>query len=467
MLALFVLLTSSGMINVLADEAEPATYTFKYSKSDITLDASVTTGEEWDTVEWTALQSSLNTPNEGYSARFKGMWKEVEGVKRIYYFIEINDTTISTFTNWCGDAFFIILNDEGTLKNTATLNLKTVENATVALGTTTTTYTSSDTRATDGTYRVEGYFPIADVETFLFDVLVQDAYDDSASSTGKYARFAWNKSKQNDVPPTGTGVLGSKFAEGDIDETADTVFYIGETAVASFDKNAEGKVTVPATIAEASFCAWKNRSDNKLYAPGTVYTVTGTETVKFDAVSPKVKMRDGASVRLSGTTAMKFQASITDYETYSSIISKVGIVIVETSLLTDDLLSAGVTPKTLTTANIPFTKCESDKAETFEGILEGIEDCEKVYSALPYLVVTMSDGSTVEYAGIYSAENNSRSVKNVVEIAYADRVLIKSQTYCFRIGKELGTTGFERNSYSLYTREQLAYLKKLADTWTK
>ncbi len=205
-LVLLSVLTSLTFVTV---SAEDTPYTFKKSTADFTLDGAVTTGEEWDTVEWTALQSSLNTPNEGYSARFKGMWKEVEGVKRIYYFIEINDTTISTFTNWCGDAFFIILNDEGTLKNTATLNLKTVENATVALGTTTTTYTSSDTRATDGTYRVEGYFPIADVETFLFDVLVQDAYDDSASEYGKYARYAWHGAKQNSFAPTGTGILDS------------------------------------------------------------------------------------------------------------------------------------------------------------------------------------------------------------------------------------------------------------------
>ena len=84
-----------------------------------------------------------------------------------------------------------------------------------------------------------------------------------------------------------------------------------------------------------------------------------------------------------------------------------------------------------------------------------------MWSALPYVTVELADGTTTEFAGTYTEENNSRSVAKVAQAAYEDRSQLKDTGYKNKVGSEFGVTGFEALSFSPYNKTELAILKKI------
>ena len=258
-------LCSVGFIQ--AGAVESASYTFTRAEHDIVLDGAVTEGEEWDKVEWTALHKTLGEEREGFSARFKGLWKEVNGEKYVYFFLEVTDPTVSKRTDWQGDAFFVILNENGTHKNTSTTVMKTVSNATT--GGMEVTYSSIDTRASDSLFRAEGRFRVTN-ETFFFDLLVQDNYEglekDDTAGKAKYSRYAWNNVPQNNVVPIGVGTIGSEPVTGSETEP------IGEDSLGRYHiYQAMGNITLDgkATDDEAwSAVQWTDFKKEPTYASG-------------------------------------------------------------------------------------------------------------------------------------------------------------------------------------------------------
>lgn len=204
LLALLTVLSSVGVLSV---GAETASYTFKPAKNDIVLDGTVSEGEEWDTVEWTALHhvGGNGSARADFSARFKGMWKEVDGVKYVYFLLDITDPNPSTDTGWQGDAFFVGLVD-GSHKYTPTRNLLS-SGMGLELSNLSGSYSAVDTRAENQHWVAEGRFPVSG-ESFFFDILVQDE-----TGSGTYVRYAWNNITQNNVAPVGVGVLGTDKQE--------------------------------------------------------------------------------------------------------------------------------------------------------------------------------------------------------------------------------------------------------------
>lgn len=212
---LFVFMTVLGIFSRISVSAEDVVYNFTYTDKDIVLDGK-TTGEDWDAVEWTDLKRSGGNgeEKEGFSARFKGMWKEIDGVKYVYFFLDVIDPNKSTINAWNGDAFYVAVNYDGTQRYTPTLNMLTAANNTNIPGTNNINviYTSVDTREADQHFIAEGKLPVADATSFFFDILVQDEYE----SVGTYyTRYAWNNITQNNVAPTGIGklVTGADVAE--------------------------------------------------------------------------------------------------------------------------------------------------------------------------------------------------------------------------------------------------------------
>ena len=84
-----------------------------------------------------------------------------------------------------------------------------------------------------------------------------------------------------------------------------------------------------------------------------------------------------------------------------------------------------------------------------------------MWSALPYVTVELADGTTTEFAGTYTEENNSRSVAKVAQAAYEDRSQLKDTGYKNKVGSEFGVTDFEVLSFSPYNKTELAILKKI------
>ena len=462
---------------------------YRTDAAKMVLDGKVTENEPWDKVPWSEqfrsysfnasadLTGFVETSNPGH---LKALWSNDAAGSYLFILFELEDpdgeyTSCNGKDTWEADVFQFFADETGTktaagdvkggepgvCHRTGSKFLK-VQESTVKVG----DWFEYFVVREGTTVTVEAKYTFYDQQyAKAGGVIGMEVLTQTCNGKSFVRQYAWSDNPQSEPANAGRGILkGANAADlgAVVDENADTVFYSGGIAVAALNKNADGKVTLPARISGSAVCAWRNRADSKLYAAGTEFTVPAGETVRFDAVTPKAQLRSGASVRLSGTAAMKFEGTVADFAAYSGLLSGSGIVIVETDLLTEALLEEGITPAALTAAGIAFVKAESATAERFEAVLEDIQDVEKSYSAIPYVLARMSDGTTVEFAGDYSAEHNSRSVKAVADAAYADRVRIKSETYSFKIGQEYGIEGFERISYSLYTREQLAFLKELA-----
>ncbi len=202
LLVMLAVLGAAGTVSVSAEDAKQ--YTFLYTNQEITLDAQASDDEDWNRIDWTDIATvPYGTKQSGYSARFKGLWKEVDGKKRVYFLLEITDPTkITTSTAWKNDAFFVVVKDNGTRKNTATLRLDilgtelTEENKLVSA------YAAKDTGGTDKRqFTAEGYFEVS-TANFNVDFLVQDCYKSET-----YARIAWNNVNANSATPEGIGIL--------------------------------------------------------------------------------------------------------------------------------------------------------------------------------------------------------------------------------------------------------------------
>lgn len=237
---LFVFMTVLGTFSRISVSAEDVVYNFTNTDKDIVLDGK-TTGEDWDAVEWTNLKRTggNGVEKEGFSARFKGMWKEIDGVKYVYFFLDVIDPNKSTMNDWTGDVFFVAVNYDGTQRYTSTLNMLTSADNTTHSGTNSinVTYTSVDTRAADQHFIAEGKFPVADATSFFFDILVQDEYESKGTY---YTRYAWNNITQNNVAPTGIGklVTGADVAEEEFS-------LVGEDDLGRYHiYNAVGKITL-------------------------------------------------------------------------------------------------------------------------------------------------------------------------------------------------------------------------------
>ncbi len=250
-----------------------------------------------------------------------------------------------------------------------------------------------------------------------------------------------------------------------VDDSLDVLFKDGDDLVASFNKDGEGKVTLPTDIQGKAIAGWLD-AEGKLYAPGAVYTVTATEQITLTAAYIRVSTETGASVLMSDPSALRFYAKVNanDMTTYDARIKSAGMIFVETALLTEDILADGIiTAAELTEANIAFIDVAAEKAAEFNGALENIADATKEYSVSSYVVVTYEGDSEGRVYGAFEKDHHTRSVKAVAALAYADRSAVKTGEYVFRISNAHAIEpDFPGKSVSPYTEKQLDVLKALA-----
>ena len=109
----------------------------------------------------------------------------------------------------------------------------------------------------------------------------------------------------------------------------------------------------------------------------------------------------------------------------------------------------------------PISSHNSSTPNSVSGICSSMTDIRFFRNRSSEVVPEMADGSTVEFAGKYSAADNARSVNAVASAAFNDRTLTKNETHPHKMGKDFGITGFEALSFSPYNKTELAILKKL------
>lgn len=449
---------------------------YRVDPSKMTVDGVVGADEPWEKVPFSEpvrIYWQNLVPDET-PAKFKALWGSDASGAYLYFWAKLNDPD-GTYNN--GDVFQFLVDETGKsttpcqaggsatgpCRRTTILSLRE-ETKTVGNW-----FEYTVKRTNDGKdVTVEAKYTFSDTKNAAVNAEIGlDFLTQRTNSEGKcITQWAWCNNDAQSKPNIAGRATLKKINAVDlgtvVDEDDDAVFYNAGLAVASRTKDANGEVTLPETVSGVTVCGWKNRADNKLYAGGSRFKVE-TAGVKFDAVSPEASLAVGARVRLADVGALKFEGSVAEFDAMKPYLKKVGILFVETANLTEEVLTKGATPSTLTAANIPFNRAESDAAETFSGVLENLTDGNLVYSALPYVIVEMADGSTVEFAGKYSAADNARSVNAVASAAFNDRTLTKNETHPHKMGKDFGVTGFEALSFSPYNKTELAILKKIFD----
>ncbi len=447
---------------------------YRVDPSKMTADGVVGADEPWEKVPYSEPVRVYwqNLEPDETPAKFKALWGSDASGAYLYFWAELNDPD-GTYNN--GDVFQFLVDETGKSTNpcqaggsaTGPCRRTTILSLREETKTVGNWFEYTVKRTNDGKdVTVEAKYTFSDAKYAAANAEIGlDFLTDRKNSEGAMiTQWAWCNYESQSKPNIAGRATLKKINAVDlgavVDEDDDAVFYNAGLAVASCKKDENGNVTLPAEASGAAVCAWKNRSDNKLYAAGSTYKVSKANE-KFDAVTPNVALLEGARVRLATTGALKFEGTIEEFDDVKDYVKKVGILFVKTADLTEEIAGAGATPASLTAAGITFQKAEADAAASFEGVLENLTDKNEMWSALPYVTVELADGTTTEFAGTYTEENNSRSVAKVAQAAYEDRSQLKDTGYKNKVGSEFGVTGFEVLSFSPYNKTELAILKKI------
>lgn len=447
---------------------------YRVDPSKMTADGVVGADEPWEKVPYSEPVRVYwqNLEPDETPAKFKALWGSDASGAYLYFWAELNDPD-GTYNN--GDIFQFLVDETGKSTNpcqagggaTGPCRRTTILSLREETKTVGNWFEYTVKRTNDGKdITVEAKYTFSDAKYAAANAEIGlDFLTQRTNSSGQcITQWAWCNNDAQSKPNIAGRATLKKINAVDlgavVDEDDDAVFYNAGLAVASCKKDENGNVTLPAEASGAVVCAWKNRSDNKLYAAGSTYKVSKANE-KFDAVTPNVALLEGARVRLATTGALKFEGTIEEFDDVKDYVKKVGILFVKTADLTEEIAGAGATPASLTAAGITFQKAEADAAASFEGVLENLTDKNEMWSALPYVTVELADGTTTEFAGTYTEENNSRSVAKVAQAAYEDRSQLKDTGYKNKVGSEFGVTGFEVLSFSPYNKTELAILKKI------
>ena len=447
---------------------------YRVDPSKMTADGVVGADEPWEKVPFSEPVRAYwqNLEPDETPAKFKALWGSDSSGAYLYFWAELNDPD-GTYNN--GDIFQFLVDETGKSTNpfqaggsaTGPCRRTTILSLREETKTVGNWFEYTVKRTNDGKdVTVEAKYTFSDAKYAAANAEIGlDFLTDRKNSEGAMiTQWAWCNYESQSKPNIAGRATLKKINAVDlgavVDEDDDAVFYNAGLAVASCKKDENGNVTLPAEASGAAVCAWKNRNDNKLYAAGSTYKVSKANE-KFDAVTPNVALLEGARVRLATTGALKFEGTIEEFDDVKDYVKKVGILFVKTADLTEEIAGAGATPASLTAAGITFQKAEADAAARFEGVLENLTDKNEMWSALPYVTVELADGTTTEFAGTYTEENNSRSVAKVAQAAYEDRSQLKDTGYKNKVGSEFGVTGFEVLSFSPYNKTELAILKKI------
>lgn len=447
---------------------------YRVDPSKMTADGVVGADEPWEKVPYSEPVRVYwqNLEPDETPAKFKALWGSDASGAYLYFWAELNDPD-GTYNN--GDIFQFLVDETGKSTNpcqaggsaTGPCRRTTILSLREETKTVGNWFEYTVKRTNDGKdVTVEAKYTFSDAKFAAANAEIGlDFLTDRKNSEGAMiTQWAWCNYESQSKPNIAGRATLKKINAVDlgavVDEDDDAVFYNAGLAVASCKKDENGNVTLPAEASGAVVCAWKNRSDNKLYAAGSTYKVSKANE-KFDAITPNVALLEGARVRLATTGALKFEGTIEEFDDVKDYVKKVGILFVKTADLTEEIAGAGATPASLTAAGITFQKAEADAAARFEGVLENLTDKNEMWSALPYVTVELADGTTTEFAGTYTEENNSRSVAKVAQAAYEDRSQLKDTGYKNKVGSEFGVTGFEVLSFSPYNKTELAILKKI------
>ena len=451
-------------------------YTVKRASAPIILDGKVSAGEEWqyatDSEAFSVAYVSGNftglPENEPLlTPSFKAMWYSDGTDYYLYVLMNVNDKRIASVgaTAWNGDVFQGSFDENG--DGTEELKL-----AAMYLGGRDLydnfTYITDDRRTSDGTgdgYTVEMQYKFKNAADCSGTVLADFYLCDYLENNATYARYTWNGIYDNSSAgqvPYGKLNISSDLANPNLANMShDAIFYNGDMAIASQNKDTEGNITLPLTASARKIAGWMTMdSTPKFYAPGAKIAAGDTQ-ISLKAVFAAPVTSTGASIFIGDGNKLRFEATLPSLTDISSYVTEAGFIFVELSKLTDAILADGVTADELTAANVEFTSVKADAvAENVKGEMTA-KDADTKYAAISYIKIKYSDNAEKCIYSDFVAENHSRCVSEVAAAAYNDRTSVKNGEYSFKQNKNYGIENFEIMSYSPYANVQLDVLKKI------
>ena len=458
------------------------TYTVKRASSAIIVDGKVSAGEEWeyadDSQTFGVSYVSGTEGDKGHpenehmvTPTFKAMWYNDGTDAYLYILLNVNDKTIASVgaTAWNGDVFQGNFDENG--DGTKELSLAAMylpgreltENQ--VSGISRFTYKTDDRRTADGTgdgYTVEMQYKFKNAAdcsgTVLFDMFIANYLE----SIKQYERYSWNGMYDGSHAPYGKLTISSELANPNLAVmTDDAIFYNGDTAISSQNKDTDGKITLPLKASERTIAGWMTMETTpKFYAPGAKIDAGSTQ-IKLKAVFAAPITSTGASIFIGDEHKLRFEATLPDLANISSYVTETGFIFVELAKLTDAILADGITADELTAAGIEFATVKAEAIAENIKCVTAAKDTDTKYAAISYIKIKYSDNAEFYIYSDFSLENHSRSVSEVAVAAYNDRTSVKTDGYTFKQGKDYGITNFEIMSYSPYANVQLDILKKL------
>ena len=454
-------------------------YTVKRASATITVDGKVSVGEEWQYADDSQVFGlSVVNVDSGHpdaehllTPTFKAMWYSDGTDAYLYILMNVNDKGIASVgaTAWNGDLFQGGFDENG--DGTKELALPAMYLGGRELtegqvsGISRFTYKTDDRRTSDGTgdgYTVEMQYKFKNAADCSGTVLMDLFVTNYLESIQQYERYSWNGIYDGSHAVTGDLVISADLANPNLAVmTDDAIFYNGETAIASRNKDTEGKITLPLKASERTIAGWMTMETTpKFYAPGAKIDAGSTQ-IKLKAVFAAPVTSTGASIFIGDGNKLRFEATLPSLTDISSYVTEAGFIFVELAKLTDAILADGVTAEELTAASVEFSAVKAEAiAENIKGVATA-KDGDTKYAAISYIKIKYSDNAEVVIYSDFSAENNSRCVSEVAAAAYNDRTSVKTEDYTFKQGKDYGVTNFEIMSYSPYANVQLDVLKKL------
>ncbi|MBQ8885645.1 MAG: hypothetical protein IJY62_04710 [Clostridia bacterium] len=190
-------------------------------------------------------------------------------------------------------------------------------------------------------------------------------------------------------------------------------FVNGETEVSSEFFTGEGikMPTAPAAAEGKVFIGWQ--ANGKLYPSDYVLT-SASENMTFEAVYIDFGMKDGASVRVTAPTGIRFRAELVKAD-YEALVALVGEENVTLGMRVVRGGTAYLDIEAINTAEMTIGEAEH---VIYNGVIVNIDKAnyETAYCGTGYVEITYADGSS---ARIYAvAGDNTRTVAEVAREAY-------------------------------------------------
>ncbi len=303
-----------------------------------------------------------------------------------------------------------------------------------------------------------------------------------AYEEGSYLRFYKNNIIQTGNARVNGTYFGQEFNNESISFNEGRAFAGNRATIKNGDKTLSSTVvdgnlfTAPAAVGmgNKAFVAWKTTDSAgkvSIMSPGDVNMLESNVTL--EAVGIELAMLDGASVKFSSDTSLRFVAKVSK-EDYSKLASlglsaEMHILIAPTSYY--DGLYGYHTLEALSEADLDKSRIFDVKAEGWFKETDGYyyftastptiakADYTENYSAIAYTVIKGGTGEEKIIYSDYSDENNSRSVYEVASKAYNDRVTEKGvENY----GTKIKYSGVK--TYSSYSKKQNSTIKSFINT---